>query len=291
MTLNLQSSRRRSIPPLRADNLDSYVRSVNRVPRLEKCRELELASRVRDGHDAAARDELVHANLRYVVHIARGYAGYGLPLADLIQQGNLGLLRAMSRFDPGMDVRLMTFAAYHIRSEIHDFIVRNWRIVKIATTKAQRRLFFGLRSRRAEAGSLRDLEASAIADELHVDCADVYTMELRLGSADLSLDHAMNEMHDRLDLPGDDDVVATAAAAQWSELQKKALYAAWSQLDERSKDIVRRRWIQNDKAGLRELSEQYDISMERMRQIQNRAISRIHDSMIAAGVDSRLAEA
>lgn len=290
MSLDPRCSRRRSIQPLRADNLDSYIRSVNKVPRLDKCKELELALRARDGFDAGAKDELIHANLRYVVHIACDYAGYGLPLADLVQQGNLGLLRALTRFDPRMDVRLITFASYHIRSEIHDFIIRNWRIVKIATTKAQRKLFFSLRSRKPDSASLSDREAAAIADELHVDREDVLNMELRFDSTDLSLDQTGNETHDSLEFPGNDDVVENAAAAQWSELQRKALYSAWSQLDERSRNILRQRWIKEDRAGLRELSEQYDISMERVRQIQNRAISRIHDSMVAIGVDSPLAE-
>jgi len=269
---------------LPAGSLDAYIQSVNLIPVLTAEKEQELALRYRHENDLDAARQLVMSHLRFVVKVARGYSGYGLPLADLIQEGNIGLMKAVKRFDPSMGVRLVSFAVHWIRAEMHEFILRNWRIVKIATTKAQRKLFFNLRSAKKRLGWLNKDEVNSIAKDLGVSSKDVMEMELRLAGNDASFDGAVVE--------DEEDVFAPAAyledlrygpeekleTDQLDDQQQVKLQNAIATLDERSRDIISKRWLMENKATLHELAAEYDISAERIRQIESSAMKKLRAS-------------
>ena len=262
-------------------DLQGYLRAVHAFPYLSADEERDLATRFRRDDDLDAAWRLVTSHLRYVAKVARAYRGYGLPQEDLIQEGNIGLMKAVKRFDPGVGVRLVSFAMHWIRAEIHEFVLRNWRIVKVATTKAQRKLFFNLRGAKQRPGALSRAEIDTIAGDLAVRPEDVVEMERRLEAHDAAFDG----------LADDDDHVAPAAfiadpasgpaetveAEQWSEHAADLLQEALAALDERTRDIVTRRWLTEPKAKLRELAEEYGVSAERVRQIEAQALRELKD--------------
>ena len=263
-------------------SLDAYVERVSRVPVLNREEELALAIRFQQGGDLDAARQLVLSHLRFVVHIARGYSGYGLPVGDLIQEGNVGLMKAVKRFDPGVGVRLVSFAVHWIRAEIHEYVLRNWRLVKIATTKAQRKLFFNLRKSKKNLGWLSGEETQAIATELGVTPAEVTDMEQRLSSRDLSFDPAPDADDEEgsyspssyLPSPESDPSIAVERE-QWDDDTSDRLANALETLDERSQHILRSRWMTDNKATLHELADKYGVSAERIRQIEANAIKKL----------------
>jgi len=276
-----------ALSPL-AGSLDSYISYVNRLPLLEAAAERRLAEQLRDETDLGAAQQLVLSNLRFVVHIARGYLGYGLPLGDLVQEGNVGLMKAVKRFDPAVGVRLISFAVHWIKAEIHEYILKNWRIVKIATTKAQRKLFFNLRSAKKRLGWMNQGEVNAIAADLKVKPEEVLQMEARLGGHDLSFSLTAADSAEESYVPeawladGRDDYAAMEEA-EHQELQEDKMRTALTTLDERARDIVYRRWLQDDgeKTGLQELADKYGISAERVRQIESAAMKKLRKAIEA----------
>ncbi len=270
-------------------NLDAYIRAAFAVPVLSKERESELAWRYRREEDLDAARELVISHLRFVVHIARGYSGYGLPLGDLIQEGNIGLMKAVKRFDPAVGVRLVSFAVHWIRAEIHEFVLKNWRLVKVATTKAQRKLFFNLRKAKQRLGWLSAEETQAVADDLGVTAAEVNEMERRLSSRDVSYDPAPGaDDEDQLGSPmallpaPEADPADLVADEDWESSASASLMEALEGLDARSADIVRRRWLADDKATLQSLADEYGVSAERIRQIESAALKKLRGVMSEA---------
>lgn len=263
-------------------SLDSYIERVSRIPVLTREEELDLARRLRNDEDLDAARQLVLSHLRFVVHIARGYSGYGLPVGDLIQEGNVGLMKAVKRFDPDVGVRLVSFAVHWIRAEIHEYVLRNWRLVKIATTKSQRKLFFNLRKFKKNLGWLNDAETRAIASDLGVTTAEVTDMEQRLSSRDLSFDPAPDADDEDgsyspsayLQHPEADPSVAVERE-QWDEDTAERLSQAMQTLDDRSQHILRSRWMQDEKSTLHELADKYGVSAERIRQIEANAIKKL----------------
>ncbi|HKU16160.1 MAG TPA: RNA polymerase sigma factor RpoH [Steroidobacteraceae bacterium] len=263
-------------------SLEAYVERVSRIPVLTREEELELARQLQGSGDLDAARQLVLSHLRFVVHIARGYGGYGLPMGDLIQEGNVGLMKAVKRFDPDVGVRLVSFAVHWIRAEIHEYVLRNWRLVKIATTKAQRKLFFNLRRFKKNLGWLNESETRAIAADLGVTTAEVTDMEQRLSSRDLSFDPAPDADEEDgayspsayLPHPEADPSVAVERE-QWDEDTADRLAQAMETLDERSQNILRSRWMTDDKATLHELADKYGVSAERIRQIEANAIKKL----------------
>ena len=267
---------------LPAGSLDSYVQSVNKIPLLTLEEEQELALRFREDDDLEAARQLVLSHLRFVVRVARGYSGYGLSQADLIQEGNIGLMKAVKRFDPDVGVRLVSFAVHWIRAEMHEFILRNWRIVKVATTKSQRKLFFNLRSAKKRLGWLNQEEVKAVADDLGVSPADVMKMEQRLSAHDAAFDGPLGDDSEMESFtpaaylenqdPGPEK---TVELAQTSALENQGLYAALKDLDERSQDIISKRWLNEKKSTLHELAEEYGVSAERIRQLEQNAMKKM----------------
>jgi RNA polymerase sigma-32 factor len=263
-------------------SLEAYIERVSRIPVLTREEELELARQLQVGGDLDAARQLVLSHLRFVVHIARGYGGYGLPMGDLIQEGNIGLMKAVKRFDPGVGVRLVSFAVHWIRAEIHEYVLRNWRLVKIATTKAQRKLFFNLRRFKKNLGWLTESETRAIAEDLGVTTAEVTDMEQRLSSRDLSFDPAPDADDEDgayspsayLPHPEADPSVAVERE-QWDEDTADRLAQAMETLDERSQNILRSRWMTEEKSTLHELADKYGVSAERIRQIEANAIKKL----------------
>ncbi|HET8730681.1 MAG TPA: RNA polymerase sigma factor RpoH [Moraxellaceae bacterium] len=269
-------------------NLGSYVATVNSIPVLSADEERALAERYFHHEDVDAARQLVLAHLRFVVHIAKSYAGYGLPQADLVQEGNVGLMKAVKRFDPGMGVRLVSFAVHWIKAEIHEYVIRNWRIVKVATTKAQRKLFFNLRSKKKGSGRLTVAEAEVIAQDLNVTPDQVLEMEGRLYSYDASFDAAPDEDEDRAGQAPvyylEDnryDPAVQLEEADWEADSTERLLAAMDRLDARSKDILTRRWLAEDKATLHELAAEYGVSAERIRQLEKNAMEKIKGVLVA----------
>jgi RNA polymerase sigma-32 factor len=270
-------------------SLDAYVERVSRIAVLSREEEVALASRLRADGDLDAARLLVLSHLRFVVHIARGYSGYGLPVGDLIQEGNVGLMKAVKRFDPDIGVRLVSFAVHWIRAEIHEYVLRNWRLVKIATTKAQRKLFFNLRRFKKNLGWLTESETRAIAADLGVSPAEVTDMEQRLSSRDLSFDPAPDADEEDgsyspsayLPHPEADPSVAVERE-QWDEDTADRLAQAMETLDERSRHILRSRWMTDEKATLHELADQYGVSAERIRQIEANAIKKLRGLVVEA---------
>ncbi len=270
-------------------DLTAYIANVNNIAMLTPEQELELARDYFYEDNVEAARQLVFAHLRFVVHIARTYSGYGLSQADLIQEGNVGLMKAVKRFDPTVGVRLVSFAVHWIRAEMHEFILRNWRIVKIATTKAQRKLFFNLRSSKKQLGWLNNEEAEALADDLGVDTKVVRQMEGRMSAHDKPFDSDPEATDDDdfrapanyLEDKGSDPAIQLEES-QWEEVSGSSLHRAMAQLDDRSRDILQKRWFFEDaKATLHELAEEYGISAERVRQIEKDAMNKIKLRMAA----------
>jgi RNA polymerase sigma-32 factor len=265
------------------DNLTSYIRAVNAAPILSAERERELAIRYHDDGDLEAARELVLSHLRHVVKVARGFMGYGLPLTDLIQEGSIGLMKAVKRFDAGREIRLVSFAVHWIRAEIYDYVLRNWRMVKVATTKSQRKLFFNLRKSRARLGWMKDAEVDNLAANLNVEAGTVREMESRLSGADVSFDATFDQDDDDTSYQapsehlGDSrfDPARVVSNSEQVGLRKEQLTVALEQLDERSKDIVLRRWLSDDKPTLHDLADEYGVSAERIRQIEKRAMEKM----------------
>lgn len=268
-------------------NLQAYVHSVNSIPLLTVEQERELGERLYYQQDLDAARQLVMAHLRFVVHIARSYAGYGLPQADLIQEGNVGLMKAVKRFNPEKGVRLVSFAVHWIKAEIHEFVLRNWRIVKVATTKAQRKLFFNLRSQKKKLAWLTESEARDVADTLGVEVRDVQEMESRLTGLDMAFDPLDADDDDAVFAPAQyledrsNDPALRYEAEYTAESESSSLYEALGELDERSRDIVQQRWLSDEKSTLHELAAQYGVSAERIRQIEQSAMKKLKGSMTA----------
>mgnify|MGYP006302892985 CR=1 FL=1 len=271
------------------NDLDAYIQAVNTVPVLSVEEEKTLAERLYYHDDLEAARGLVLAHLRFVVHIARSYSGYGLALSDLIQEGNVGLMKAVRRFDPEKGVRLVSFAVHWIRAEIHEFVLRNWRIVKVATTKAQRKLFFNLRGAKKKLGRLNPEETERIAEDLGVSTAQVKEMEGRLGAFDSAYDAPANDDEDNttpspaqyLHSEGNDPA-ELLADYDWQEYTHSRLGEALADLDERGRDILQRRWLNEDnKATLQQLADEYGVSAERIRQLENNAIKKLRGAMAA----------
>ena len=271
---------------LSVGTFDAYLNLVRSMPRLTVEEERELTLRYRDEGDLSAARELVMTNLRFVVHVARGYSGYGLSMPDIIQEGNIGLMKAVKRFDPDVGVRLVSFAVHWIKAEIHEYVIKNWGIVKIATTKAQRKLFFNLRKSKQDLGWLSNAEAMALAENLNVDLSDVYEMEKRLSSHDMSFDMPTDESSEEtgfypanyLEQYGADpsDLLENA---DWEDHGQDLLSEAMAKLDARSIDILTSRWLAEDKATLHELAAKYNVSAERIRQLEQNAMKKIKASI------------
>jgi RNA polymerase sigma-32 factor len=268
-------------------SLDAYLERVSRIPVLSREDERALAERFRSQEDLQAARELVLSHLRFVVHIARGYSGYGLPMGDLIQEGNVGLMKAVKRFDPGLNVRLVSFAVHWIRAEIHEYVLRNWRLVKIATTKAQRKLFFNLRRLKKNLSWLSAEETLAVAHDLGVSPGEVTEMEKRLAARDLSFDPAPEADDEELYSPAaylpapDADPAEQVEDAESADDSAERLRGALGRLDSRSRDIVQRRWMSESKATLHELADKYGVSAERIRQIESSALGKLRGMMAA----------
>ncbi|MDX1804329.1 MAG: RNA polymerase sigma factor RpoH [Alcanivorax sp.] len=287
MTTQLQQAQAMPLA-VPGNDLDAYMRAVNAVPVLSAEDEQRLAERLYYDQDLDAARNLVLAHLRFVVHIARSYTGYGLPLGDLIQEGNVGLMKAAKRFDPTKGVRLVSFAVHWIKAEIHEYVIRNWRIVKVATTKAQRKLFFNLRSQKKRLGRLTLEEAQRVADDLGVTAEQVKEMEGRLGAYDASFDGPSNDddyntiVSPAAYLQSDSGDPAELLAEQdHQERSTRQLGSALMALDERSRDILERRWLADQKSTLQELADEYGVSAERIRQLENNAIKKLRNAIAA----------
>ena len=272
-------------------SLDAYLDRLGRIPVLSREEERELAERFRFRNDLSAARQLVVSHLRFVVHIARGYSGYGLPVGDLIQEGNVGLMKAVKRFDPALNVRLVSFAVHWIRAEIHEYVLRNWRLVKIATTKAQRKLFFNLRRMKKNLAWLSAEETAAVARDLGVSPSEVTEMEKRLAARDLSFDPVPEAEDEETYSPAaylpapDSDPAEQVENAEWEDDSADRLRGALGQLDDRSRDILQRRWMTDDKATLHELADKYGVSAERIRQIESNALGKLRGLMGAAALN------
>jgi RNA polymerase sigma-32 factor len=271
------------------DNLNSYSKLVHNTPLLTAEEEYDLATRLQADGDVEAAQRLILSHLRFVNRIAKGYSGYGLPVADLVQEGNIGLMKAVKRFDPTKGVRLVSFAVHWIRAEIHEYVIRNWRIVKIATTKAQRKLFFNLRGAKKRLGWLNQEEVNAVADDLGVTPDNVMEMERRLASPDASFDLPSDADDEDnsfspsayLTGPEKSDPSLQLEQTDYSDYQNQRLTNALGTLDERSRDIISQRWLNDDKkATLHTLADKYDVSAERIRQIENNAMKKLKALMI-----------
>lgn len=268
-------------------SLDAYIDAVSRIPLQSREDEVALARRLRETGDLEAARELVLSHLRFVVHIARGYGGYGLPMGDLVQEGNVGLMKAVKRFDPTLGVRLVSFAVHWIRAEIHEYVLRNWRLVKVATTKAQRKLFFNLRKAKKNLSWLSAEETAAVARDLGVTPAEVSQMEQRLAARDVSFDPVPDQDDEDgsyspaayLPAPNADPAVAVEQA-EWEHDSNSRLRHALATLDPRSRAIVERRWlVEDNKATLHELAAEFAVSAERIRQIETAALKKLRSAM------------
>ncbi len=274
--------------PSAVGSLDAYMSAVHQIPMLTQEEEQDLARRFVDDADLDAAKQMVLSHLRFVVHVARGYSGYGLQIGDLIQEGNIGLMKAVKRFDPDHGVRLVSFAVHWIRAEMHEFILRNWRIVKVATTKAQRKLFFNLRKSKKRLGWMNSEEVNTVARELGVPAATVLEMEARLNGRDVAFDTPANADEDERPSPAAflidhaADPYATVEAESEDEASLDTLHRGLVKLDERSRDIIQRRWLRDDnKATLQELADEYGVSAERIRQIESNAMKKMRALFVA----------
>jgi RNA polymerase sigma-32 factor len=269
-------------------NLAAYVQAVSAIPMLSVEREKELAEALYYSENVEAARELVMSHLRFVVHIARSYSGYGLAEADLIQEGNVGLMKAVKRFNPEKGVRLVSFAVHWIKAEMHEYILKNWRIVKVATTKAQRKLFFNLRSAKKTLAWLSAQEAQSVADDLGVDVKEVHRMEGRLSSRDVGFDGPVGaDDEDSWQAPQyfledhSGDPSELLENSDWQESSENQLHAALADLDERSRDILAQRWLAEKKATLHELADHYGVSAERIRQLEQNAMKKLRTAIAA----------
>jgi len=283
MTTTALTIKKDSSPALAGD-LDAYMNTLNEFPVLNQQQERALAEKLKKDNDLDAARALVMHNLRFVIKVARGYNGYGLPLADLVQEGSIGLMKAVKRFDPDMNVRLISFAVHWIRAEIHEYILRNWKIVKVATTKAQRKLFFNLRSSKRRLGWLNKSEVDSVAKDLNVSSKDVLEMEKRLNGQDISFDLPQEDeeqtyspsqyLTNAADNPED-----VLEASDWENHTQAHFQQAFNELDERSKDILASRWLRDEKATLQDLAARYNVSAERIRQLESAAIAKLKVSV------------
>ncbi|MFD2177144.1 RNA polymerase sigma factor RpoH [Veronia pacifica] len=279
-----------ALAPISQDSYDSYLQNVNSYAMLSAEEERRLAERLHYEGDLESAKSLILSHLRFVVHIARGYSGYGLPVSDLIQEGNIGLMKAVKRFNPEVGVRLVSFAVHWIKAEIHEYVLRNWRIVKVATTKAQRKLFFNLRKAKKRLGWFNAEEVNMVAEQLGVDAAEVREMESRLAAQDAGFD-ATPDDDDRDGGPAapvffledkSSDLADNIEAQNWEDHANRRLAQAISTLDDRSQHIVRSRWLDDNKPTLQELAEHYQVSAERIRQLEKNAMKKLK---VAVGDD------
>jgi RNA polymerase sigma-32 factor len=275
-------------PTMPGRDLTAYMASVNGISVLTPEEEKDLANQYYYDDNVDAARQLVLAHLRFVVHMAKSYSGYGLPQADLIQEGNVGLMKAVKRFNPEFGVRLVSFAVHWIKAEMHEYILRNWRIVKVATTKAQRKLFFNLRSSKKQLGWLNNEETAAVAEDLGVDAKVVRQMEGRMSAYDTSFDAEPDSDDEALfRAPAfyledqSSDVASNIEESEWREIKNNGLSIALNELDDRSQDILKSRWLSDDKATLHDLADKYSISAERIRQLEKAAMNKIKTKMEA----------
>lgn len=272
-----------SIP--QSGSLDSYIQYVSGINMLSAEEERALATRLREDEDLESARKLIMSHLRFVVHIAKSYSGYGLPQADLIQEGNIGLMKAVKRFDPTMGVRLVSFAVHWIKAEIHEFVLRNWRIVKVATTKAQRKLFFNLRKAKKRLGWFTHEEVQTVANELGVSTKEVLQMEARMSSQDQAFDLSADDDESGSFAPvqyledKSEDVESAVINADWDQNASARLYSAIKTLDERSQHILQTRWLSDEKTTLQDLADKYNVSAERVRQIEKNAMKKLQNAM------------
>jgi RNA polymerase sigma-32 factor len=276
------------LPLSPAGDVEGYMQAIRRIPVLDVEEERALALRLKEHNDLDAARQLVLSHLRFVAHVARGYSGYGLPQADLIQEGNIGLMKAVKRFDPAHGVRLVSFAVHWIRAEIHEYILRNWRIVRIATTKAQRKLFFNLRSAKQRLGWFSEDEAEAVAKDLGVEARVLRDMESRMALPDLGFDTPLGgESEDEGTAPADwiadssYDPAYLVAEEDAEQNQQERLLDALDGLNERARHILQRRWLQEPKATLQELADEYGVSAERIRQLESNAMKKLRGALAA----------
>ena len=266
-------------------SIEGYIQAVSTIDMLSADEERELALRLREDEDIDAARKLVMSHLRFVVHIAKSYSGYGLPQADLIQEGNIGLMKAVKRFDPSVGVRLVSFAVHWIKAEIHEFVLKNWRIVKVATTKAQRKLFFNLRKAKKRLGWFSHEEVQTVANELGVSTKEVLQMEARMSSQDQAFDLSADDDENGSFAPvqyledKSEDVESTVINDDWDANATKRLYSAMKTLDERSQDIIETRWLADDKTTLQDLADKYQVAAERVRQIEKNAMKKLQAAM------------
>ena len=272
---------------LTAGSLDAYINAAYQLPILTAEEEKALAYRLRDHQDLDAARQLITHHLRFVVQIARGYNGYGLALADLVQEGNIGLMKAVKRFDPDMNVRLVSFAVHWVRAEMHEFILRNWRIVKVATTKAQRKLFFNLRSKKTRLSWLNQAEVESVAHDLGVKPSEVLEMESRLSGQDIGFDAPSADSDDdavyapETYLSNDQDPAQHLEQNDFMENQLSKLSTGLECLDQRSREILEARWLTDKKATLHTLAAKYNVSAERIRQLESNALKKLQGAMTA----------
>ena len=284
MSNNLQTMAL-SVP--HSGSIEGYIQAVSSIDMLSAEEERALALRLREDEDIDAARKLVMSHLRFVVHIAKSYSGYGLPQADLIQEGNIGLMKAVKRFDPSVGVRLVSFAVHWIKAEIHEFVLKNWRIVKVATTKAQRKLFFNLRKAKKRLGWFTHEEVKTVADELGVSTKEVLQMDARMSSQDQAFDLSADDDESGSFAPvqyledKSADVETTVISDDWDANATKRLYSAIKTLDERSQHIIETRWLADDKTTLQDLADKYQVSAERVRQIEKNAMKKLQAAMAA----------
>lgn len=267
-------------------SIETYIQAVSGINMLSAEDERELSKRLLENDDLQAARKLIMSHLRFVVHIAKSYSGYGLPQADLIQEGNIGLMKAVKRFDPTFGVRLVSFAVHWIKAEIHEFVLRNWRIVKVATTKAQRKLFFNLRKNKKRLGWFTHAEVQKVAEELGVSTKEVLQMEARMSSQDQAFDLSADDDDSSSFAPvqfledKSVDVENDVANADWDKMASQRLYSAIKTLDERSQHIIQTRWLSDDKTTLQDLADKYQVSAERVRQIEKNAMKKLQSAMV-----------
>ena len=266
-------------------SIEAYISIVNQAPVLTKEEEHALAVKFKENNDLDAARQLILSQLRFVVHIARTYSGYGLPLADIIQEGNVGLMKAVKKFDPDKGVRLVTYAVHWIRAEIHEFVFDNWKIVKVATTKAQRKLFFKLRNSKKKIGWLTNDEKNLIANDLGVKTRDVETMEQRLASKDVLFDRPEDDNDSYVSPAGflpapNSDPSRLVEKENWLESNIELLSEAMDNLDNRSKEVLKLRWLTEEKVTLKELAKKFNVSLERVRQIEEQAILDLREQLL-----------
>src|SRR3990167_1144440 len=285
--VNINKSLRLADLRLPKGSLEAYLHYINQIPLLTAEEEHELALKLQQSNDLASARQLILSHLRYVARVAKGYLGYGLPLADLIQEGNIGLMKAVKRFNPQMGVRLVTFAMHWIKAEIHEYILRNWRIVKVATTKAQRKLFFNLRHMKKRLGWMTQQEVDDIAKDLNVKPETVIEMEMRLAASDASFEAHQDDDNETNFAPAgylEDHRYNPANEMEdsdWAAQSTETIHHALSSLDERSQEIIRTRWLDDSKSTLQDLADKYQVSAERIRQLEKNAMKKLRTAVEA----------